>query len=119
VDSAIAAITDEFLTKKEVLQILHISDRTLQRRRWDGTIKAFAVNSKFYLYPKSSIIDFLAKLESGELKIATFDSPKCRREKQSPKRRRARSSPKVPIKIRRSNEDAPTNKSSLRQPFKA
>jgi hypothetical protein len=84
-------ITDELLTKKEVLKILHISDRSLQRRRWDGTIKALAVNSKFFLYPKSSIADFLAKLHSGELKTVTFDSPDRERPKRLPKRRRARS----------------------------
>jgi predicted site-specific integrase-resolvase len=85
---------EEYLTKQEVMQILHISARTLQRRRWDGSIQAFAVNRHFYLYPKSGIEEFITKLQSGELETVTFDRSDQPRPKQMPVKRRARSSRK-------------------------
>ena len=94
-----AEISEKLLTKKQVLKILPISARTLARRRWDGSIKALAVNSKFFLYPESAITDFLAKLHSGELQTTTFDSAHRLREKgSSQKRRRARRKPKAVAK---------------------
>jgi hypothetical protein len=89
------AAAGQLLTKTEVLEILPISARTLQRRRWDGTIKALAVNSRFFLYPKASIDEFLSKLQSGELRTITFDKRGQPRAKQQSQTRRERSSRKV------------------------
>jgi hypothetical protein len=86
------ASDDELLRQEDVLRIIPISKRSLARRRYDGTIKALRVNSQLYLYPKSSIEDFLAKLRSGELQTVTCDKPgQPRPKRQSPKRRERRS----------------------------
>jgi hypothetical protein len=65
---------EKLLPQDEVIKILPISARTLQRRRWDGSIKALALNSKVFVYPKSSIDSFLAALYSGKLQTRTYDT---------------------------------------------
>jgi len=86
---------EKLFTGKEVSKILRFSPRTLARRRWDGSLKALAVNSKFFLYPESSINDFLAKLQSGELQTSTFDGTHRPRSKRSSQKRRERNSRKA------------------------
>jgi len=84
-----------YLTKKEVRAILAFSDRTLQRRRWDGTLKAYAVNSRCFLYPKSAVDEFIAKLKAGELQTVTFDKAGQPRAKRQSRKRRSRGSRKL------------------------
>jgi hypothetical protein len=100
-----AAPREEFLTKHEVLEILHFSERTLQRRRWDGSLKALAVNARFFLYPKSELDQFIAKLKSGELETVTYDKKGHPRPKKPPqgKRRIRNSRSKASMKRKRSS----------------
>lgn len=88
-------ITEKLFTKEQVLKILPISARTLARRRWDGSLRALAVNSRFFLYPESSITDFLAKLHAGKLQTTTFDGIHRPRAKRASQKRRERSSRKA------------------------
>jgi hypothetical protein len=97
---------EEFSTKDEVLGILHFSERTLQRRRWDGSLKALAVNARFFLYPKSAVEEFIAKLKSGELKTVTYDKkghPRTKKPAQGKRSIRSSRSKKVSMKQKRSS----------------
>jgi hypothetical protein len=89
------ALGDELLRQEDVLRIIPISKRTLQRRRWDGSIRALRVNSQLYLYPRSAIDEFLTKLRSGQLQTVTYDKPGHPRPKRQSLKRRERGSGKA------------------------
>lgn len=89
--------TDEtYHTAKEVRSILGLSNRSLERRRWDGTLKAYALNSRCYLYAKSALDEFIAKLKAGELETVTYDKAGVPRAQQSRKQRRSRKPKPLP-----------------------
>jgi hypothetical protein len=106
---------DELLRQEDVLRIIPISKRTLQRRRYDGSIKALRVNAQLYLYPRSAIDEFLAKLRSGELQTVTYDGPGHPRPKrQSPKRRERRSGKVVRLSSSAAGEETAPKRSKRR-----
>jgi hypothetical protein len=102
------SVSDEvYLTPREVRSILRFSNRTLQRRRWDGTLKPYAVNSRCFLYAKSEVDSFIAKLKTGELHTVTFDKAGQPRVKQTRKRRRSRGSRKAKANAPKANPPIP------------